>query len=173
MTAFYAGIFAGCITETLIYPIEYVKMLVQMQNDKAKRTMRYSIPWTFETFGYKGFYRGIQAHIAVAAPRYAVRHGIYEGFRKYIFKSDSIWSMFFSGGCTGLIKSFIIITPGEAMKVRYISDCFKPKPEYRSLGHCVSDVVSKEGMSGLYKGLGPTVGKISSNLAIRFSLFDY
>merc|ERR1712096_110726 len=60
----------------------------------------------------------------------------------------------------------------DHLKVRLISDQRKKSPQYRGLVHAASSILRQEGISGLYKGLTPTIIKQGSNQAIRFSAME-
>ena len=83
-----------------------------------------------------------------------------------------------------------MVTWVETLKVRLISDQRKKSPQYRGLVHAASSIIRNEvttvlsicgfffyplcsqGLSGLYKGLTPTILKQGSNQAIRFSAME-
>lgn len=53
------------------------------------------------------------------------------------------------------------MTPSEAIKTRLIEDGKRPKAErqYNGLLSGSAAIVRKEGIAGIYKGLGPTVSR--------------
>lgn len=56
------------------------------------------------------------------------------------------------------------MTPSEAIKTRLIEDGKRPKAErqYKGLISGSAAIVRKEGVAGIYKGLGPTVSQSES-----------
>ena len=162
------GGFCGLITESLCYPFEYVKNVMQLDPKFSNQGMRYTIAATHAAYGYKGFYRGIDCLLAMAFPRVAIRYGANEFFRKYIFIEDTMINHFCSGVLTGMIKACIVTTPFEAMKIKLINDRMSPNPQYKNIFDCFTKLRKAEGFNGFYSGLTPTVIKIGSNLGIRF-----
>jgi solute carrier family 25 citrate transporter 1 len=46
-------------------------------------------------------------------------------------------------------------------------------PKYRGLIHGTTTIIKEEGISGVYRGLGPVVARQGANSAVRFSSYSY
>lgn len=57
------------------------------------------------------------------------------------------------------------------MQVKLIQDLNREVPRYRGFVHGVSTIAREEGAAGLYRGLGPTLLKISLNQSMRFAAY--
>merc|ERR1712029_1154755 len=55
---------------------------------------------------------------------------------------------------------------------RLIADQRRKNPTYRGLFHCATSILKEEGVTGLYRGVGPTIMKQGSNQAIRFFVME-
>ena len=58
------------------------------------------------------------------------------------------------------------------VQVKFIHDQSLPKPQYRGFFHGIGVIVRQEGLTGLYRGLGPTIIKQGSNQAMRFFVYN-
>ena len=64
-------------------------------------------------------------------------------------------------------------TPQETIKIKLIDDQFRPgKNKYNGFFHGVKTIVQEEKLSGIYKGLAPTVAKVATAQATRFGVFS-
>lgn len=65
-----------------------------------------------------------------------------------------------------------MVTPQETLKTRLIHDRISDAPKYRNVFHGIYTIASEHGPSGLYKGVGATILKQSTNQGVRFVVFD-
>jgi len=83
---------------------------------------------------------------------------------------------FLAGLGAGAMEAMFVTTPQETIKVRLINDAFRQDgkpPQYKSFFHGVKTIVGEYGVSGIYKGLFPTIIKVSTAQATRFGVFQY
>merc|ERR1712137_563601 len=78
-----------------------------------------------------------------------------------------------AGFVGGFSEAVTITTVQETMKVRLIHDRLSPNPRFRNTFHGVSTILKEQGVSGIYKGLGATILKQSTNQMIRFPVYYY
>merc|ERR1712071_651715 len=71
-------------------------------------------------------------------------------------------------------EAIFVTTPQETIKVRLINDAFRSDgpPKYNSFFHGVRSITSESGLSGIYKGVIPTILKVSTAQATRFGIFQ-
>ena len=168
LNALVLGGFTGLITETLCYPFEFTKNVMQLDPKFSNSGMRHTIKVTYQNHGFKGFFRGVDCLLAMSVPRVALRFGVNEFLRKHVFIEDTMINHFCSGVLTGMIKACIVTTPFEALKIKLINDRMSETPKYRHMIEGGLGIWKTEGFNGFYSGLIPTVMKIGSNLGIRF-----
>jgi len=128
---------------------------------------------TVKERGAKGMYRGITVLLSGTIPMYAVRFGTFDLLKGHFAGADGQLSPLGTLGCglgAGVAEATLVVTWVETLKVRLISDQRKKNPQYRGLVHAASSIIRNEGLSGLYRGLTPTILKQGSNQAIRFSV---
>ncbi|EGD72095.1 hypothetical protein PTSG_00109 [Salpingoeca rosetta] len=79
---------------------------------------------------------------------------------------------FLAGGISGALAAFFA-NPTDLMKVRLQVDGMKGSPpQYRGMWHCFRTIVKQEGVLGLWKGSGPTMGRATTLAAVELSSYD-
>ena len=58
------------------------------------------------------------------------------------------------------------------MKTKLIHDQNSDNPRFRGLFHGIKEVFKEEGITGVYRGVAPTLGKQMGNQGIRFMVFE-
>ena len=165
--------------ELMKYPTEYVKTTQQLSTKAV--TVGEVISNTFKQSGPMGFYRGLSSMVYFAAPKAAIRFGAFEactglltgphGEDKYGLGSAQ---GFFAGLGAGAMEAIFVTTPQETIKVRLINDSFRTDgpPKYKNFFHGVKTIVADSGFAGIYKGVVPTIFKVSTAQATRFGVFS-
>lgn len=170
-----AGIFEICCT----YPTEYVKTSMQLSTKPMSASD--IIRSTWGEAGYFGFYRGLPSMVYFAAPKASIRFASFEtvsglltgpsGEDKYgLGKAKG----FVAGLGAGTMEAIFVTTPQETIKVRLINDAFRTDgpPKYKSFFHGVKSITSEFGLGGLYRGVLPTILKVSTAQATRFGVYQ-
>jgi len=177
--ALVAGATAGICEICCTYPIEYTKTAMQLSTKtvSAGDVLRS----TYQTSGLPGFYRGLPSMVYFAAPKAAIRFSGFEACSGLLTGPDGsdIYKLgkmkgFIAGLGAGTLEAIFVTTPQETIKVRLIDDAFRPEgPRYNSFFHGVKSIVAEQGISGVYKGLFPTIVKVSTAQATRFGVFNF
>lgn len=178
--ALLAGATAGILEISCTYPIEYTKTALQLSTENV--STKHIIQTTYQQTGLAGFYRGLGSMVYFAAPKAAIRFSGFEacsglltdaqGNDKYnLGKAKG----FIAGLGAGTLEAIFVTTPQETIKVRLINDAFRTDgpPKYKSFFHGVKTIVAEHGMMGIYKGLIPTVVKVSTAQGTRFGVFNF
>ncbi|KAK3116991.1 hypothetical protein LTR53_002073 [Teratosphaeriaceae sp. CCFEE 6253] len=172
-----AGGIAGASETIVTYPAEFIK--TRRQLPAAANASSLSIARsTVATSGISGIYSGCKV--------LAVSNALKSGIRFYSFESartnlplllpslaGSPLLNVYAGLCAGVAESIIIVTPGEAVKTKFIHAASGPPSALArlSLTQMIAQVVQREGILGLWKGLGPVVCKQGTNSVVRFAAF--
>jgi len=170
--ALVAGATAGVLEICTTYPIEYTKTVMQLSTEKL--TTGQVIKTTLKENGFLGLYRGLPSMVYFAAPKAAIRFSSFEVCTNLLTGPHGE-DMFHLGSAKGFIaglgagtaEAIFVTTPQETIKVRLINDAFRTDgpPKYKSFFHGVSSIVKEFGITGVYKGLVPTIFKVST---VRF-----
>jgi len=177
--ALVAGGITGCIEASIMYPTEFVK--TQLQLDAKLKVPRFKGPfdcikYTMQTHGPLGFYRGLSSLMVGSIPKVGVRFTAAEKAKNYLRKDghlsagSNMLAGFFGGAC----EAIFAVTPMETVKTKFIHDLNSPPDQrkYQGLIHGIRTIIREEGISGVYKGLFPTILKQSTNQATRFLVYE-
>jgi len=177
-----AGGVSGALEILFTYPFEFAKTQVQLEPQKyAGKPF-----WTCWKDGYREFggfprgftaiYRGMPPLIIFGVPRNASRFTSFEA-TKELLENNTNWGHIpinmLAGFVGGFTEAVLVTTVQETMKVRLIHDRLSPNPRFRNTFHGVSTIVKEQGLTGIYKGLLPTILKQGSNQMIRFPVYFY
>jgi len=175
-----AGAITGTIEASIMYPTEFVKTQLQLQGKQHPPKFNSPIDCAMVTIrehGPLGLYRGLSSLIVGSAPKVAVRFTAFEQAKSYLKDADgklSAGSSMLAGLFAGACEAVLAVTPMETIKTKFIHDLNSPPDQrkYKGLIHGVRTIVKQEGISGVYKGLFPTLLKQSTNQATRFVVFE-
>lgn len=170
-----AGIFEICCT----YPTEYVKTSMQLSTKNVG--VADIVRTTWADAGFFGYYRGLPSMVYFAAPKAAIRFASFETCSGLLTgpNGEDKFNLgrakgFIAGLGAGTMEAIFVTTPQETIKVRLINDAFRTDgpPRYSSFFNGVKSIVGEFGLSGIYKGLFPTIIKVSTAQATRFGVFQ-
>ena len=169
-----AGALAGGAEVLCTYPLEFIKTQLQMSGspftgslDCARRTVT--------LHGFKGLYRGLSSNLLFSFPRTATRFYIYESVVH--LPALEAWPpaarTLCAGAAAGVVEAAVAVIPMTTLQVRLVADQNRPGgPRYAGLAHAARTIWREEGPAGLYLGAGPTLLKITFNVAGRFLLYE-
>lgn len=106
---------------------------------------------------------------------FAYRFGAFEYFRGQMVNENGQLSnagKLLCGLGAGVVEAVVAVTPMETVKVKFINDQRSANPKFKGFFHGVKTIVATDGISGVYKGLAPTIMKQGSNQAIRFFVME-
>eukprot|EP00903_Cladosiphon_okamuranus_P021481 g19747.t1 len=174
-----AGGISGVVEICMTYPLEYVKTTRQLSKE-AGVTYGSVIRDTMKTRGMFGFYRGLSSMVYFAAPKAAIRFGAFEFCSGLLSTPDGGDKYglgpakgFVAGLGAGAAEATLVTTAQETIKIKLIDDQFsREKPLYRNFFHGVKTIVGESGLGGIYKGLTPTIMKVSTAQATRFGVYN-
>ncbi|PRP77232.1 hypothetical protein PROFUN_15126 [Planoprotostelium fungivorum] len=146
-----AGGIAGAIEATVMFPTEYIKTQLQLQNkSQPKYTGMFNCATvTVRENGIFGLYRGLSTLLIGSIPKSAVRFGGYEVLSSQLKDAEgkiSAGNTFLCGLGAGVLEAIFAVTPMETMKTKMIHDQNAPleQRKYRGLTHAVATVVRAE-----------------------------
>ncbi|GAA5978616.1 hypothetical protein JCM11641_002790 [Rhodosporidiobolus odoratus] len=171
-----AGAVAGAVEGAITYPFEYLKTQTQFASRTAgKPPGLYEIArTTYARQGILGFYSGVGALVAGNSLKAGVRFLSYDRFKGMLVDSEGKLSgprSLLAGLGAGMAEAVFAVTPSETIKTKLIDDAKSPNPRYRGLVHGTLTIVKEEGLSGVYRGLGPVAARQGANSAVRFTTY--
>lgn len=171
----FSGAISGGVEICLTYPTEYVKTQMQLYEKMGKMGPLQVAKQTMASKGVAGLYRGLSSLLYFSIPKSAVRFAAFEQARNLLQDPQTgkmtATKNFAAGLAAGVCEAVAVVTPMETIKVKLIHDQLSEQPKYKGFFHGVSTIANQNGISGCYKGLGPTIIKQGSNQAIRFMVY--
>eukprot|EP00761_Pharyngomonas_kirbyi_P013074 gb/GECH01013101.1/.p1 GENE.gb/GECH01013101.1/~~gb/GECH01013101.1/.p1 ORF type:complete len:416 (+),score=91.82 gb/GECH01013101.1/:1-1248(+) len=179
-TQMLSGATAGTVADTLFHPFETVKTRLQAQPADNKRY--HGVSHTVKTIrreeGIRGLYKGLTSTILGTCPDSATYFTVYEATKRMIlpFASEhqAESGAYLAAGAIGEITSSALCVPFEVVGLRmqmsrgYGADSYA----YRNVFHGMYSVYRKDGMSGLYRGLGATMLRDVPYSAVQFMIYE-
>lgn len=173
-----AGGMTGAIEICITYPTEFVKTHLQL-DEKGDRKQYTGIidcvKKTVNKYGFFGLYRGMSILLYGAIPKFGIRFGAFEFYKEHMqLPSGNLTpsGRFLCGLGAGITEAFLVVTPLETIKVKFIHDRRLPQPRYKGFIHGIGTILREQGVGGIYKGVTATVIKQGTNQAIRFFIME-
>jgi solute carrier family 25 citrate transporter 1 len=173
MVSVLAGATAGGVEAIAMWPMEFIKTQLQLQKKVPGEIPKFTgifscAKYTIQTTGFFSLYRGLAPILAFSIPKAGIRFGGYKYFANMFMDPKtgkvSIYGDLIAGTGAGVVEAIFAVTPMETLKTRLIDG---NKPFFRG----TADILKKEGLGGVYKGLTATILKQGSNQGLRFMFF--
>ncbi|CAD6235693.1 GSCOCG00007975001-RA-CDS [Cotesia congregata] len=156
---FNAGAFSGVCTTIIMAPGERIKCLLQVQH--GMDNVKYNGPvdcikQLYRQGGIRSIYKGTAATLMRDVPASGMYFMTYDLIQRLLAQDDkklSLLSTIFAGGCAG-IANWIVGMPPDVVKSRLQT---APEGMYKGAKDVFKELISTEGIRGLYKGVTPVM----------------
>ena len=169
---FLSGAFSGSISIISIYPLETIRTRLSLQTNKQYYNGIFDI---IKKTKIKKLYGGLKMTLLGYTPYNALHFMFYEKYLTF-FKQhidNHSGSYLLAGGFSG-ITSLSFTYPSDLIRRRLqLQDMSKDIPKYTGIIDVIQKILTKQGPSGLYKGLLPAYIKIFPTIAIQFWVIEY
>eukprot|EP00043_Microstomoeca_roanoka_P006969 m.67602 g.67602 ORF g.67602 m.67602 type:complete len:299 (-) comp13639_c0_seq2:98-994(-) len=176
------GSTASCLAEIATMPIDVVKVRLQVEGSDGTRQYKGMMDAAVKTArreGITALWKGLQPALVRQFFYGGLRYGLYAPIRNMIGVDKNtpksaipFHSKFIAGGLAGALAAFFA-NPTDLIKVRLQVDGMKNMPpQYKGMIHCFRTIVRQEGVLGLWKGSGPTMGRATVLAAVELSSYD-
>lgn len=172
-------------------PIDVTKVRLQLDNELVTTQYGYTKPSRyyngffhgglriFKEEGIRGLYKGIAASILREASYSTIRLGAYEPFKELLGAHNPaktpLWKKIAAGALSGAIGS-AIASPTDLVKIRLQAEgTLKPgeQPRYPSTFSAFKTIAAKEGVKGLWRGVGATVKRAAIVTGTQIPSYDH
>lgn len=129
--------------------------------------------------GIIALYSGIKPAILRQAVYGTIKFGTYYTLKKsavergYLTDSngeENVWGNISCAALAGAVSS-AIANPTDVLKVRM--QVKGNSVTQKSLAHCFKEIYKKEGVRGLWKGVGPTANRAATIAAVELPVYDF
>lgn len=172
------GALAGMAATALTYPLDLFRTILASQGVPRRfPTMRSLATHVWASRGMRGLYSGLPSTLFQIAPYAGLSFGIYTALNDIVAEhraasngnndvSQAKWALSFvgTGGVAGFASKLAVYpldTVKKRMQMRQVPrhDSYGVIPRYTSSWACGVDVLRREGLAGLYKGMTPSLLK--------------
>ncbi|TKA24209.1 hypothetical protein B0A50_05973 [Salinomyces thailandicus] len=164
-----AGSLAGAVEISLLYPADFLKTRVQLNQRLAASGQKQPLP----PFG-RQWYAGCTTLIIGNSIKAGVRFVAFDQYKAILGDGEGGISgpmTVVAGFLAGATESLLAVTPFESIKTQLIDDRKRPQPRMRGFLHGSGVIAREQGMRGLFKGFVPTTARQAANSAVRFSSY--
>jgi solute carrier family 25 (adenine nucleotide translocator) protein 4/5/6/31 len=160
LTQVASGSFAGGVTNTLVYPLIYVRTVLGADIGTVKKynSMFDCLVKTAKSGGVLSLYNGILASSVGIVVYRGAQFGIQDIVKSFNpYQKEVSFIGLFSKFCVAQLAvsiSGIVAYPFDTMQRRLQIEASKPKEEqiYKNMVDCFSKILAKEGPGGFFKG---------------------
>eukprot|EP00038_Savillea_parva_P019172 m.26681 g.26681 ORF g.26681 m.26681 type:complete len:298 (-) comp4337_c0_seq1:1899-2792(-) len=177
------GAIASMVAEVATMPVDVVKVRLQYAGADGKKSytgITDCIVKTAKNEGPFAFWRGISPALVRQCFYGGLRYGLYAPIRNSIGVAEGtpkseipLSKKIIAGGSSGAIASFICV-PCDLMKVRLQVDGMVTGSvrKYSGMMDCMRQIYAEKGITGMWRGSGPTIGRATVLAAVEMSSYD-
>lgn len=182
----YGGV-ASCVAEVITMPVDVVKTRLQMDGYSKTKVYSGSLDCATKLLRAEGptaLFKGLPPALLRQSTYGSLRYGLYAPIRNMLGvdptrpKEIPMWKKVVAGAAAGAIASGIA-NPTDLIKIRMQTDGMLKGPDgaflphkYKGVLHCFQTTLREEGILGLWKGVGPTMGRATALAAAELSTYD-
>ena len=161
---FLSGAMGGMVGMIATYPLETVRTHLSLQMHKSHHKGTYE---ALRTLGLRRLYQGGTMSIFGSSLYNAFNFSFYFAYKNMVDNPENHHKLL-CGGLAGL-SAITITHPTDLVRRRMQLQGFDVSvPKYRGPIHCVEKIITKEGIRGLYRGLGAAYMRLFPTAAIQF-----
>ncbi|EOD39954.1 mitochondrial substrate carrier family protein [Emiliania huxleyi CCMP1516] len=171
-TAFAAGLSTGALTNSLACPFFNVKAL-QQSAPSSSSSLAASLALVSRSAGWAGHYRGVSALFVRGGALSAGQLGGYDAAKRAVRANGlaegagtHVLCSLLAAGCAAVLS-----LPPDIVLNRY-QGAPAVGAHYSSVGDCASQLVRREGVLSLWRGLGPQYAKLAPIFLMTLPLYE-
>ncbi|XJO73684.1 hypothetical protein BDV3_004626 [Batrachochytrium dendrobatidis] len=166
-----AGVLAG-------HPLDTIKVRLQTQSSHGPNR-RYTGVWNcFKSIvreeKVSGLFKGMVSPLVGVALINSILFGVYGSALRHVAKdieAPTVSDIFWAGSISGFVNGFFS-SPMELVKIRLQNQDKASAQLYKGPVDCLRKIVAKQGIRGLYKGLGTTIVRETPSYGAYFAAYE-
>lgn len=166
-----AGGSAGIIECLIMYPLDVVKTIQQLEVGKGQKT--FNVLFDLIKREKFGIYRGIISPLLMETPKRAIKFTGFSTFKPFFQDKNGHVSMLgamISGSAAGMTEAFVVV-PFELVKIRM--QARDNVGRYLNSADAVQKIFKQEGAMAFYRGFGSTLWRNGVWNATYFGIIHY
>uniref|UniRef100_A0A3Q0QS59 Solute carrier family 25 member 35 n=1 Tax=Amphilophus citrinellus TaxID=61819 RepID=A0A3Q0QS59_AMPCI len=177
-----AGAVAGVVGAVMGSPIYLVKTHLQSQSTSSiavghqykHQGMTHALVAIYRQHGILGLWRGSSAAVPRVSVGSATQLSTFSSAKELVFPANS-WLVGLSAGMISSVVVVLAMTPFDVVSTRLYNQPVDPLGKgqlYKGFTDCFSKTLKKEGMIGLYKGLGASYFRLGPHTILSLFFWD-
>ena len=191
LARFVAGATAGSMACIACYPLDLVRtrLTTELEGREHYRGIVDAFKKIARTEGFTGFYSGIIPTLSVAVPSFAISYSVYGSLKEYALDDDLFYNLrkidgesgeetlgfmltLMCGAASGTMSTLVTF-PFDTVRRRMQIQNLHIAPEDRlSAGKQIRNIMTKEGVRGIYRGLPPELLKVVPMVGTIFLVYE-
>ncbi|KAI9248300.1 mitochondrial carrier domain-containing protein [Phascolomyces articulosus] len=180
-----SGASSGAFIAILSCPLELIKIQRQLEQMIAKEKGLPAISsssWNaarqiVQKKGVFGLWSGLRCHTIRETMGTSIYFGTYETVKRVLNGNrpdakSSPMTHFMAGGMCGVL-SWLIVFPVDLVKSRLQKQVMMDDPKFKTIRSCAMDVIQRDGVRGLYRGLNVTLLRAFPIHSLQFLVLEY
>lgn len=170
-----SGLISGCISTFLLYPLEILKVRLQVQDVTYTPSQVHIFTTAKNIFrheGIQGFYRGIGPSIVSSSLAWSGYFTLYENFKTRMEQPLGPTKHFLAA-CTSSSVIIIFLNPVWVIKTRLQLQMKKQDSKlYKNFWDALWTIKNEEGIGTFYRGIGPAL-LLTSHSGVQFVCYEW
>ncbi|KAI8147252.1 mitochondrial carrier domain-containing protein [Fennellomyces sp. T-0311] len=178
-TPFYFGGLSSCVAAMVVHPLDLTKVRLQNMKGNGKVGMLATMIKIARNEGPLRLYAGLSASILRQATYSTVRFGVYDKLKHNLAsttQNPSVWQLLICSSAAGALGG-ACGNPGDVINVRMQNDGQLPPHQRRNYKSALDGIIRmsrEEGVTALFRGLGPNVNRailMTSSQCVSYDIF--
>jgi len=190
---FVAGALAGTTAVLCCYPLDLVRTRLTTELEGHERyhgSIRNCFSQIARNEGFAGFYAGIAATLGVAVPSFAISYTVYGTLKEYTLEDELFYNLrridaesgetklgflltILCGACSGGLATVVTFPMDTIRRRMQIQNLHLPPDECLSSGQQFYNLITKEGLRAVYRGLTPELIKVVPMVGTMFVVYEW
>lgn len=189
---FMAGAVAGTSACLGCYPLDLVRtrLTTQLEGREHYKGIRDAFAKVYQADGFLGFYSGVGPTLLVAVPNFAISYTVYGTLKEYTLDDDLFYNLrrldadsgepklgflltVTCGALSGILATLVTF-PMDTIRRRMQIQSLHVPPELRMTSYQqLHALVTREGLTSLYRGLTPEILKVIPMVGTMFTVYEF
>ncbi|XP_034542904.1 calcium-binding mitochondrial carrier protein SCaMC-1 [Notolabrus celidotus] len=175
---FVAGSLAGATAQTAIYPLEVLKTRLTLRQTGQYSGIADCAKQILQREGVKAFYKGYLPNLLSIVPYAGIDLAVYETLKfswlnRHMGLADPGVMVLVGCGAVSSTCGQLASYPLALIRTRMQAQASvkgAPKPSMLAL---IRNIITKEGVSGLYRGISPNLLKVIPAVSVSYVVYEY
>eukprot|EP00210_Caulerpa_lentillifera_P007277 g6959.t1 len=167
-----AGGLAGATSNLALYPLEVVRSRLTIDSTGAYKGVLHAFGKIHRQEGLAGLYRGVGPSVLGIVPEAAIVYGLFDlskrAYKKVKGEEPGVIASLSFGvfsAFMGQVVAYPLETVSRRMQVHEMGSQI-------NFGLCLNEIITKEGMGGLYRGLGAASARVIPMAIVSFGTYE-